>query len=170
MGDSVASMARISGPAVQALREQAGLSARELARRVSVDHSTIRRVERGATRTHVRVSGLEHLLAGALGVDVTAITVPDGPRPPLSPPAGAGLSFDPAVTCEWDDKCPCDCGECSVHCTEPSRFQVVRSDHDGTWHANGHATESCERHLAPIVACLMGGDGKVHAEVTMRWD
>lgn len=58
-----------------------------------------------------------------------------------------------------------------VQCPEPSRYLVLRSDHDPSYDvaADRAPTEACEAHLADTVAGLMDGDDKITATVQIRW-
>jgi hypothetical protein len=102
------------------------------------------------------------------------------------------LRCDPAVTCQWDVPaldvqefagggcslcvspggtsvliCSERCGGCP--CSAVSRFAVGRSDGDTSFGWDGRH-ESCEEHLAQVVASMINGDETVHAIVTIRWD
>ena len=77
-----------------------------------------------------------------------------------------------AAHCDWEDRCPCDCGECTVRCQQPSRFAVARSDRDPSYDAapDRAPTEACEAHLSGTLMLLMGGEETACAVVKPRWD
>jgi hypothetical protein len=78
------------------------------------------------------------------------------------------LTVDPAVTCQWDVK-PADPEDAYEVCGKTSRFVVERSDGDRSFGWDGKH-ESCEGHLAEVVAGMVDGNDQIRAIVTIRWD
>ena len=75
------------------------------------------------------------------------------------------------TVCDFEDNCPCTCGECTVRCDRPSWFTVARSDGDESYHEEpGRWPVACQEHLALTVVALMDGDDSITATVTVRWD
>ena len=73
--------------------------------------------------------------------------------------------------CDWEERCPCSCGECTVRCPEPYRFEVKRSDGDESFMATADSwPRACEAHLAATVCELLEGRDDLTAVITVRWD
>jgi hypothetical protein len=79
--------------------------------------------------------------------------------PPPTTTAGALLTVGDVLCDEYDHAA-------DEPCMELSRFHVVRSDGDESFGPG----ESCEAHLAAVVAGMINGENSVDAVVCIRWD
>jgi hypothetical protein len=68
-----------------------------------------------------------------------------------------------AVPVDDEEEGPHDCGKLS-------RFVVARSDRDTSYGEGGGTAEACGGHLADVAAGMVGGDERIQAVISVRWD
>jgi hypothetical protein len=100
-----------------------------------------------------------HTTGAAVAVHAMCAGVPGEEPETLTAEDDAFCRYD----VEDEEEGPRECGKLS-------RNVVARSDGDTDFGSGGGTEESCEEHLAEIVAGMVNGDDHVRAVVTIRWD